>query len=194
MNKLSADIARNIHPSYYKNYYGEGIPLHSDNAYWDTKEFVEMLQGYIKVKKGKTSFLDIGAGTGAIVKLVRDYGLIADGYEVNRYALENAEVDLIDRDVTKPFLKHYDIVYSNVFMYFKEKDFENFFTNNRENFKVLVLVYPFDGNNDVYRVNKKTKEMFVEMGREYGLKVTECKEGWLAMVKEEDADDLPFGE
>ena len=142
---LSAKIAKSIKPSYYENYYGMGIPLNSTTAYWNTENFVYGLKEFIKVEKGKTTFLDMGAGTGAIVKLVRDYGLLADGYELNRYALENAEVELIERDITEPFLKEYDIVYSNAFMYFSEEDFKKFFTNNRDKFKVLVLVYPLMG-------------------------------------------------
>ncbi len=190
---LSAKIAKSIKPSYYENYYGMGVPLNSTTAYWNTENFVYGLKEFIKVEKGKTTFLDMGAGTGAIVKLVRDYGLLADGYELNRYALENAEVELIERDITEPFLKEYDIVFSNVFMYFSEEDFKKFFTNNRDKFKVLVLVYPFDGNNDRYRVNLKTREMFIEMAETYGLNTYSEEDGWLIMIRKEDADDLPFG-
>lgn len=190
---LSAKIAKSIKPSYYENYYAMGVPLNSTTAYWNTENFVCGLKEFIKVEKGKTTFLDMGAGTGAIVKLVRDYGLLADGYELNRYALENAEVELIERDITEPFLKEYDIVYSNAFMYFSEEDFKKFFTNNRDKFKVLVLVYPFDGNNDRYRVNLKTREMFIEMAETYGLNTYSKEDGWLIMVRKEDANDLPFG-
>lgn len=190
---LSAKIAKSIEPSYYENYYGMGVPLNSTTAYWNTENFVCGLKEFIKVEKGKTTFLDMGAGTGAIVKLVRDYGLLADGYELNRYALENAEVELIERDITEPFLKEYDIVFSNAFMYFSEEDFKKFFTNNRDKFKVLVLVYPFDGNNDRYRVNLKTREMFIEMAETYGLNTYSEEDGWLIMIRKEDADDLPFG-
>lgn len=190
---LSAKIAKSIKPSYYENYYGMGVPLNSTTAYWNTENFVCGLKEFIRVEKGKTTFLDMGAGTGAIVKLVRDYGLLADGYELNRYALENAEVELIERDITEPFLKGYDIVFSNAFMYFSEEDFKKFFTNNRDKFKVLVLVYPFDGNNDRYRVNLKTREMFIEMAETYGLNTYSEEDGWLIMIRKEDADDLPFG-
>jgi len=78
-------------------------------------------------------------------------------------------------------------------MYFSEEDFKKFFTNNRDKFKVLVLVYPFDGNNDRYRVNLKTREMFIEMAETYGLNTYSEEDGWLIMIRKEDADDLPFG-
>ena len=187
---LSADIARRIKPSYYENYYGEGIPFTSETAYWNSADFVEGIRHFID--KEDMTFLDMGAGTGAIVKLMREYGVDAEGYELNRYALDNAEIDIIERDITEPFLKEYDVVYSNAFMYFSTEDFHKFFKNNRDKFKVLVLVYPFDGNGDEYRVNMLTRQMFYDIAKEYQIKAYNEEVGWLVMIKEEDVDDLPF--
>lgn len=187
---ISADIAKRIKPSYYENYYGKGVGLTSENAYWEAEEFICRLTMFID--KVNPTFLDLGAGTGAIVKLMRDIGLEADGYELNEYALRNAEVDVIRQDVTEPFLKKYDIVYSNVFMYFSNKDFENFFRNNRELFNVLVLVYPFEGNEDEYRVGLRKREEFNRLSEEHRLMMFEDSEGWIVLIREEDVCDLPY--
>lgn len=182
---VSERIAKQIPKSYYDNYYGKGIPFTSDNAFWDCEEFLSQVDSFMPLDLADLTFVDLGAGTGAIVKLMRDFGIQADGYELNPHALNNAEVEMIERDITKPLLKEYDIAFSNAFMYMSEDDLEEFFSNNAEKVKALVMVYPFKGNNDKYRVSLKTKEEFFELGERYGFIVHDIDEGKLIMVQKE---------
>lgn len=185
--RSSAEVAKSMKPDYYLNYYDKGVALTSENAYWNSEDFTRALAPFHKFKKGETSFLDLGAGTGAIVKLMQDYGYLAKGYEVNEWALQNLEhgVEVIERDITEKFDGYYDVVYSNAFMYFNPSEFDKFFENNRDNFGVLVFVYPFDGNNDEYRVNAMTKYEFADIGERHGLVLYEAVNKFWVFVKEE---------
>lgn len=184
----SADkVAKQIPKEYYENYYGKGVALTSDNAIWDSDKFMQSL-GYLK--KTMLSFLDLGAGTGAIVKKMKPYVFVADGYEVNEYALEHSEVPLIRRDITEPFLRNYDIVYSNAFMYLYDDDLERFFENNRDKFKVLVMVYPFNGNGDKFRVSLKDRQYFLDLFDRHGLVGIQIDEGRYDVIRKEFANDL----
>lgn len=185
--RSSAEVAKSIKPSYYLNYYGKGVAFTPENAYWNSEDFTRALSPFHKFKKGETTFLDLGAGTGAIVKLMQDYGYLAKGYELNEWALQNLEpgVEVIERDITEKFDGYYDVVICNAFMYFSPSEFDKFFENNRDNFGVLVFYYPFDGNNDKYRVNAMTKYDFAEIGERYGLVLYEAVNKFWVFVKEE---------
>jgi len=186
--RSSAEVARSIEPGYFLNYYGKGVALTSENAYWNSEDFTRALSPFHKFKKGETTFLDLGAGTGAIVKLMQDYGYIAKGYELNEWALQHLEpgVEVIERDITEKFDGYYDVVLNNAFMYFSPPEFDKFFKNNRDNFGVLVFYYPFEGNKDKYRVNAMTKYDFADIGARHGLVLYEAVYKFWAFVKEEN--------
>ena len=86
--RSSAEVAKSMKPDFYLNYYDKGVAL-----------TLKMLTGIVRISLGhyphsinsrKGNFLlDLGAGTGAIVKLMQDYGYFAKGYEVNEWALQN---------------------------------------------------------------------------------------------------------
>ena len=62
------------------------------------------------------------------------------------------------------------------------------FENNRDNFGVLVFVYPFDGNNDEYRVNAMTKYEFADIGERHGLVLYEAVNKFWVFVRRKPYD------
>jgi hypothetical protein len=185
-------VGKFLSEDYFKNYYGKGRPMTEENLIWDTKNFLYQLNPFIQKSPHRLSFVDLGAGTGLIVKRLREQGIDADGYEINNYALENAVTELIDKDITKPLDRRYDIGFANVFMYMTNLQIHKFFDNNQYNIDVLVIAYPFEGNNDPERINDLDVGYFNKLADHFGYMMYQINKGFIVFVRGVDVGDLPF--
>ena len=108
------EIVKEIGKDYYQNYYGKDTPFNQGNLIWNMTKFMRQLYPFIQKRYDEMSFVDLGAGTGALVKEFRDLGVEADGYEINEYALENRRImankvlDIIEADSDKVINKNHN--------------------------------------------------------------------------------------
>ncbi len=122
----------------------------------------------IKIYLRPKTCLDVGCGTGELVKYLRKLGIDAMGVEISSYAFEFA-----DKEV-KPFLKHGDILK----LPFKDDSFD------------LVLTYDVLQHIDRSKIKKAIKET-VRVSKKYILHKIYTRENvWFQVFHNKDHSDI----